>query len=122
MSYLCITNLLCNEQNELHNRAMHISEIYKSFQKADIDTVKADIDILQIYGDDLKVFSPKTVKYIQKMYCSLRESKAFGRADVQKITQLGHTRASELLKELVEVKLIETVSGYGKGKYRFCKK
>ena len=43
----------------------------------------------------------------------------FGRADMMKVTGLGPSRASELLQELTAHGIIEMVSGYGKGKYRF---
>lgn len=133
---LFLRNLLCNEQNELHNRSMHVSGIYKDYQKADIQTQKADIrsekadiqnaktdmGISQIYGDSVQDFSAKTIEHIQKMYAELGTQLVFGRADVQNITKLGHTRASELIKELAKANIIETVSGHGKGKYRFCNK
>ncbi|NCC42345.1 MAG: hypothetical protein EOM18_01870 [Clostridia bacterium] len=145
-----------SEQDELHNRSMHVSEIYKNYQKADIQTQKADIEsekadiqtrkadiesekadiqtrksdiqniepdiaIPQIYGDLVQDFSDKTIERIKKMYAEFGTELFFGRADVQNITQLGHTRASELIKELAEANIIEKVSGHGKGKYRFCK-
>ena len=40
---LFLKNLLLNEQNELHNRSMHISGILTNAQKADIRDGKADI-------------------------------------------------------------------------------
>ena len=52
----------------------------------------------------------------------LKPSNVFGRSDVKKIIQLGNTRISAMLKKMAEENLIESVSGYGKGKYRFCSK
>ena len=43
----------------------------------------------------------------------------FGRTGVESTTGLRSTRASELLKLLVERGLVENVKGQGKGKYRF---
>ena len=40
---LFLKNLLLNEQNELHNRSMHISGILTNAQKADIRDGKTDI-------------------------------------------------------------------------------
>lgn len=131
---LFLRNLLCDEQNELHNRSMHVSGVYKDFQKADIQTNKvdiqsgkadigkrkADVSISEIYGNRINDFSSKTVEHIQMMYAELGTKQFFGRVDVQSATKLGHTRASELLGELVNANIIETVSGHGKGKYRFC--
>ncbi|WP_330385508.1 hypothetical protein [Merdimonas faecis] len=43
----------------------------------------------------------------------------FGRADVMEVIDIKPSRASELLKEMTERRVIEPVSGHGKGKYRF---
>lgn len=133
---LFLRNLLYDEHHELHNRALHVNGLYKDYQKADIETdkpdiqnekadtgtIKADIDVWKIYGESLKMFTSKTVDHIQDMYNDIGENAVFGRSDVQKITNLGTSRASDLLKELVNAQVIEAVTGHGKGKYRFCKK
>ena len=36
-----------------------------------------------------------------------------------KVIDIKSSRASELLKEMMEQNIIESVSGYGKGKYHF---
>lgn len=56
------------------------------------------------------------------MYNSFGVNVVFGRSDMQKVTELGASRASDLLKALVHAQIIEAVSGYDKGKYRFCEK
>lgn len=38
---------------------------------------------------------------------------------MQRTTGLGGTRAYELIKALLEIKILEAVSGHGKGKYMF---
>lgn len=133
---LFLRNLLCDEQNELHNRLMHVDGIYKDYQKANIqdekaniqtqkvniDEEKADIANLQIYSDVLNGFSVKTIEHIRKLHSALGTQSVFGRSDVQEITKLGNTRASELIKKLVEAKIIKPITGYGKGKYRFREK
>ena len=43
----------------------------------------------------------------------------FGRTIVEDITGLKSTRASELIKLLVDSEIIVPVTGHGKGKYRF---
>ncbi|MFI3213769.1 MAG: Fic family protein [Eubacteriales bacterium] len=125
---LFLRNLLCDEQHELYNRAMHVSDIYKDYKKinlesknANIEAEKTSIDILQIYGEQTKGFTLKRVEYIQLMFDEFGIEDVFGRTDVQRIIPLGNTRASALLKKLLEVKVIESVSGQGKGKYRFCR-
>lgn len=133
---LFLENLLCDEHHELHNRALHVSGLYKNFQKpgigmdkpdiktikVDIETIKPDIDVWKIYGESLEAFASKTVGHIQNMYNFFGVNVVFGRSDMQKITELGASRASDLLKDLVNAQIIESVTGYGKGKYRFCEK
>ena len=54
------------------------------------------------------------------MYDALSDKVAFGREDVQHATgSEASRRASMLIKELVKRKILEPVSGYGKGKYKF---
>lgn len=43
----------------------------------------------------------------------------FGRNDIMEILSISITAAGNLLNNLKNVGLIEAVSGYGKGKYRF---
>ena len=144
---LFLRNLLLDENNELHNRAMHVSGRFADYQKADIQEEKADIqeekadiqkgkadiqkgkadiqeekadiDVSHVYKDKLVGFSARTMAHIQQIYDAFGKSTLFGRADIQSVTKLKTTRASELLKELLEANVIETVTGYGKGKYRF---
>ena len=123
---LFLRNLLFDEQNELHNRSMHISGMFErdkkadiGGEKADIGGEKADIGIRKEYENLFFAFSPKTVEHIQKMYESFGENTIFGRRDVQAVTGLKHTRASELLNILSEARVIESVEGHGKGKYKF---
>lgn len=133
---LFFRNLLCEEQNELHNRDMHVSGKYKEYKKANIEDgkvniqerkvyneyEKANIAVSEIYKEELIGISLKTVEHIQKIFDEFGTHNVFGRSDVQKIISLGNTRTSELLKISLEMKLIEAVSGYGKGKYKFRKK
>lgn len=76
-------------------------------QKADIEDAKPDIE---------KTFQPKTASHIRKAFPGLA---IFGRADVMEVIDIKPSRASELLKEMTEHRVIEPVSGHGKGKYRF---
>ena len=45
----------------------------------------------------------------------------FGRSAVMELLELKGSGASKLLSNLVRVGIIEPVSGYGKGKYKFKK-
>ena len=111
---LFLRNLLLEEKNELHNRSMHISRM---FEKADIETQKADIrNRLLSFSDAI---SEKTIHYALELFSKCGKEEYFGRTIVADITGLKSTRASELIKLLFDSEVIVPVTGHGKGKYRF---
>ncbi len=112
-----LRNLLLNENNPLHNRTLHISGVFKELVKPDIETQKPDIDDLK--PDIDKKFQPKIVNHIFKLQEAFPKQKVFGRSDVVKVIDIRESRASELLRTMMEHGIIEPVSGQGKGKYRF---
>ncbi len=114
---LFLRNLLLNENHPLHNRTLHISGTFKETEKPDIETKKPDIEELKT--DIEKLFRPKTVSHILKLYEAFPGQDIFGRSDVMKVIDIKTSRTSELLKEMSERGIIEQVSGHGKGKYRF---
>ena len=107
---LFLRNLLLNENNPLHNRTLHISETFKETEKPDIETLKPDIE---------KLFQPKTASHILELREAFPGQTIFGRSDVMKVIDIKASRASDLLREMVEYGVIEPVSGHGKGKYQF---
>ena len=119
---LFLRNLLLNERNELHNRTMHIKGIFNTTEKADIETKKADIESSKadiqrkLENDGMR---EKTIKYVMTLYDKFGKDEVFGRTMVESATGLKKTRASELLKLLLESNIILPAQGYGKGKYRF---
>lgn len=132
-----LRNLLLGEKNELHNRSMHISGLLEE-KKADIGPGKADIgskkvDIGPGKADidaekaDIKsrldrLFPEASLKTKARMVSLYREfssGRIFGRSEVERSTGLKSTRASELLKLMLDRGLIQPVKGHGKGKYRF---
>lgn len=128
---LFLHNLLLDEKNELHNRAMHISGAFDNISKADIHGEKADIhgekadihdgkaDIEEKLANIDKVINNKTILHVLALYDECGKDKLFGRTVVENVTGLKSTRASELLKILLDNNIIESVQGHGKGKYRF---
>lgn len=125
---LFLRNLLLDERHELHNRSMHISGMFTDYKKADIGEKKvdigekkADIDSVKEYGNLLLPFSAKVIAHVKKMYETFGREMVFGRTDVQAVTGLKHTRASELLSVLAKAEIIGPVAGCGKGKYRFSR-
>ena len=57
--------------------------------------------------------------HVLALYNECGKVKFFGRAVVEKITGLKSTRASEIIKILVNNDILEPVKGHGKGKYKF---
>ena len=129
---LFLRNLLLNEKNELHNRDMHISGLLDTRGKVDISRGEADIRSGKVDIDTEKVdigraldkyfseASLKTRTHITEVYRTFGREAIFGRSDVQNCTGLRSSRASVLLKLLLEKGIIVPVSGHGKGKYRFA--
>ena len=125
---LFLRNLLLDEKNELHNRSMHISGMFEKADienskvnienaETDIETQKADIrNRLRSFSDAI---SEKTIHYALELFSKCGKEEYFGRTIVADITGLKSTRASELIKLLVDSKVIVPVTGHGKGKYRF---
>ena len=107
---LFLRNLLLNEKHPLHNRTLHISGTFKETKKPDIETLKLDIE---------KSFQPKTASHILKLREAFPGQTIFGRSDVMKVVDIKASRASDLLRVMVEYGVIESVSGHGKGKYQF---
>lgn len=125
---LFLRNLLLDEKNELHNRSMHISGRFKETDfesaKADIGNTEADIESqkanirnkLLAFSD---LISEKTINHTFELFSKCGKEEYFGRTIVEDITGLKSTRASELIKLLVDSEVIVPVTGHGKGKYRF---
>ena len=119
---LFLKNLLLDEQNELHNRSMHISRVFEQkvdveAEKVDIDTVKVDIR-QKLLSFSSKV-SDKTVNHTLKLFIECGKDVCFGRSIVEEITGLKTSGASKLIKLLLDSNVIIPVTGHGKGKYRF---
>ena len=118
---LFLRNLLLDEKNELHNRSLHISgmfeEAYIESSKANIENLEADIRnrLLSFSG----MISEKTINHALELFSKCGKEEYFGRTIVEDITGLKSTRASELIKLLVDREIIVPVTGHGKGKYRF---
>ena len=118
-----LRNLLLNEKNELHNRDLHISGLLNN-RKVDIGSEKVDIqykkvDIESVLSEKGKDFSIKTTGHIRRMFEKFGRDEVFGRSTVTELLDLKNSSASKLLSNLMQADIIEPVSGYGKGKYKF---
>ena len=122
---LFLRNLILGENNELHNRYLHMSG-YWAPEKVDIGEEKVDfktskVDIKHRLPDQGKAFSSKTKEHISQMFDQFGYDDVFGRSAVVRILGLQNSSVSKLLSKLLQAGVIEPVSGHGKGKYRFKK-
>lgn len=100
----------------LHNRDLHITGLLND-KKVDIESEKVDIEsVLLEKGKD---FAIKTAAHIRRMFEKFGYDEVFGRSAVTELLGLKNSSASKLLSNLVQADIIEPVSGYGKGKYKF---
>lgn len=132
-----LRNLLFNEQGEFHNRDLHIRG-YLFIKNADIQHKNVDIqhqnvdiqhenvdiqqlnaDIKDVFSDKTKDFSIRTIIHIHRLFEKFGFDEIFGRKSVMEILNLKPSGASRLISNLVNAAIIEPVSGYGKGKYKF---
>ena len=127
-----LRNLLLNEKNELHNRNLHISGLLNEEKvdigdaKVDIENEKVDIqdnkvDIERVFSEKGSDFSEKTMVHIHRLFEKFSFDEVFGRSAAMEVLELKASGASKLLSNLVQADIIEPVSGYGKGKYKFKK-
>ena len=113
-----LRNLLLNEENELHNRNLHISGFLNK-EKVDIGDIKVDIE--SVLSEKSSDFLVKTTIHIHRLFEKFGFDEVFGRSAVMELLELKGSGASKLLSNLVQADIIEPVSGHGKGKYKFKK-
>ena len=113
------------EYLEAFLRNLHISGLLNEEKvnivdtKVDIENEKVDIEsVLSEKGSD---FSVKTTIHIHRLFEKFGFDEVFGRSAVMELLELKASGASKLLSNLVKEDIIEPVSGYGKGKYKFKK-
>ena len=95
-------------------------------EKVDIEGTKVDIggkkvDIERVLSEKESDFSVKTKVHIRKLFEKFGFDEVFGRSAVMELLELKKSGASKLISNLVQADIIESVSGHGKGKYRFKK-
>ena len=115
-----LRNLLMNENNELHNRDLHISGLLNA-EKVDIESKKVDIgsgkvdiqdkkvDIESVLSEKGKDFSIKTAVHIRRMFEKFGYDEVFGRSAVIELLDLKNSSASKFLSNLVQADIIEPV-------------
>ena len=114
---LFLKNLLLGEKNRLQNRTMHISGALKQDSepvKQDFKAVKQDFDKLTSAGISVRSTN-NIIKLIQKFGYDI----PFGRMDIARELEITKSPASEILNKLLSIEAIVSVTGAGKGKYKF---
>ena len=114
---LFLKNLLLGEKNRLQNRTMHISGAIKQDSepvKQDFKAVKQDFDKLTSAGISVRSTN-NIIKLIQKFGYDI----PFGRMDIARELEITKSPASEILNKLLSIEAIVSVTGAGKGKYKF---
>ena len=113
----------------------HICEVVNEASigtvKAPIDATKAPIDATKVPIDTVKVpiderlsalkVSNVTRRHIIQLLERFEGGEVFGRQHVATILQLKDRAAGKLIASMLRLKLIVSVSGHGKGRYRFVK-
>ena len=92
--------------------------------KVDIRSKKVNIqdskvDIESVLSEKGSAFSVKTTVHIHRLFEKFGFDEVFGRSAVMELLKLKSSGASKLLSNLIQADIIEAVSGYGKGKYKF---
>ena len=85
--------------------------------KVDIESAKMDIRNRVLSFSDM--ISEKTINHALALFLKIEKGECFGRIIVEDITSLKSSRASELIKLLVDSEVIVPITGHGKGKYQF---
>ena len=72
-----------------------------------------------VFSRKIDSFSTKTLNHIQLLFDRFGYDEIFGRSMVMDLLGLKPSASSRLLSNLLDVGIIESVSGHGKGKYKF---
>ena len=91
-----------------------------SAEKVLVDPEKVAIEVaIEVAIGQLNA-SKGTIYKALAVYAQMGTDTVFGRSDVASITHDSVTAAGNLINKLKDAGLLETVSGFGKGKYKFC--
>lgn len=83
---------------------------------------KVAIDVAIDVAIENLTASQRTKAKMKSVHMQMGFDGIFGRSDIADITGDSVTSAGKLINKLKDANLIESVSGYGKGKYKFIKR
>ena len=111
-----------NEQEGQHigreKQHIELEKRHIESEKQHIESGKQHIEPKDLHIDGLSISAP-TRKNILSLHAELKSVSSFGRKDVCRITGLSPRVASTLISRMLSLGLITSVSGHGKGAYRF---
>lgn len=119
-----LRNLLLGEANVLKNRYLHVDwkgETAHSTEKQPIEQPIDTQNSLLLFLNTVKL-AQKTRNNIIALYYAFGREKIFGRPDVLEVLEITERPATELLRKMLNIGVIDKVQGLGKGKYRFVLK
>lgn len=105
----------------LNKGKVDIEDIKVDIENEKVDIQEKKVDIESLLSDKGSNFSVKTTVHIHRLFEKFGFDEVFGRSSVMDCIELKASGASKLLSNLVQADIIEAVSGYGKGKYKFKK-
>lgn len=105
----------------LNRGKVDIEDIKVDIENEKVDIQEKKVDIESLLSDKGSDFSVKTTVHIHRLFEKFGFDEVFGRSSVMDCIELKASGASKLLSNLVQADIIEAVSGYGKGKYKFKK-
>lgn len=122
---LFIENLLFHKKHKLKNRYLHVNYQQKiDNETPDIEVKTPDIEVETL---DIEAILNKyklnslTRKNITKVYNIFKDYEYFGRNEICSKINLSPSTVSELIKKMLEFKIITPMVGRGKGKYTISK-
>ncbi len=107
---LFLKNLLYGEQNELRSRYLHIR--WNEF------VPKQHFDVPKQHFALPETLSSTTKRHVGALYQAFSD-KAFGRSDITALLGITASPASELIRKMCALNLIQADKSVGRGKYRF---
>ena len=90
-----------------------------SFEDINV-AIDSDYVAIEVAIGKLNV-TKSTISKVKNLLANFGFDSVFGRSDIASITNDSFTAAGNLITKLKDAGLIEPVSGYGKGKYKFTK-
>ena len=113
-----------NKKQPIGEEKPHIGDKKPSIgiEKPSIDPEKPSIEFEKLSIEDLAIkygLTRPTAENIHKLLCAFGSHTVFGRSMVMAETGLEITAAGVLINTMLQHRLLDTVKGHGKGKYRF---